>query len=351
MKKAFSLFLVIAICAGLLSACVTSSSSFTAPAGSAAASSASTSTASSNSTIETPPVEMHVAALKGATTMGMVQLISNGEAGNSVNQYTFSIGTTDETVPMLAKGEIDAAALPANLASVIYNNTNGAYQVAAINTLGVMYVLEKGDSIQSVEDLREKKIYSVGKGAVPEFSLNYVLSKNDINPANGITIEYKSEAAEVLPLLMQEENAIAILPQPFVTNALSKVDGLRVALDWTKEWNAVANGESSLITGVVVVRRDFAEKHPDAVKAFLDEYKASVQFVTENPADAAVLIEKYGIVAAPIAEQAIPGSNIVFIVDEELKNQLSGYLNVLYEQDPKSVGGKLPGDDFYYSAS
>ena len=348
MKRILSMLMILVLCAALMSACGASEPSSVAVP--------SSSEISAQAVSPAPPVEeaptekpvMRVAALKGATTMGMVQLIENGESGEAANEYAFSIGTIDETVPMLAKGEIDAAALPANLASVIYNNTNGAYQVAAINTLGVMYVLEKGDTISSVEDLRGKTIYSIGKGAVPEFAVNYVLNQRGIDPASDVELEYKSEAAEILPLLMQQESAIAVLQQPFVTNALARVEGLRVVLDWSEEWDAVAGGKSELITGVVVVRREFAEQNPEDVSRFLEEYKESVAFVNSQPAEASVLIEKYGIVAAEIAEKAIPASNIVFVDGENAKSSLIGYLEVLFEQNPQSVGGTLPDDDFYY---
>lgn len=297
---------------------------------------------------ETKEEPIKVSALKGPTAMGMVKLMEDSENGDSKNNYEFTIATTDEIVPQITKGEIDIAALPANLASVLYNNTEGKVQVMAINTLGVLYVVEKGETIKEIGDLKGKTIYSTGKGATPEFAVNYVLKANGIDPEKDLTIEYKSEAAEILPMLSGGQAETAILPQPFVASAQAKVEGLRTALDWTEEWDTVSKGESALVTGVIVVRKDFAEANSEAIKVFLEEYKASTEFCNTNLSDAAALVGKYGIVDAAIAEKAIPFCNITYIDGQEMKTALEGYLNVLHGENPKSVGGTLPNESFYY---
>ena len=298
---------------------------------------------------ETPntPESIKVSALRGPTAMGMVKLMNDSENNATELNYEFSLATIDELVPLVSKGEVDIAAIPANLASVLYNNTQGKIKVLAINTLGVLYVVEKGDSIQSVEDLKGKTILAAGKGAIPEFALNYVLSQNGIDPVNDITIEYKSEPAEILPLLVQGTADIAIIPQPFVTNAMAKVEGLRIALDWTEEWDNVAEDGSVLITGSMVVNAEFADEYPEAVEIFAKEYEASTQFSNTNVDEAAGLIGQYGIVDAAIAKIALPMCNITYIDGEQMKENFSGYLNVLFEQSPQAVGGSLPDDEFY----
>lgn len=294
---------------------------------------------------------VRVASLKGPTSMGLVKLMEDDKAGESLNDYEFAVeGTADAIVPALVKGELDIALVPANLASVLYNNTKGGVMVAAVNTLGVLYVLEAGDTIQSVADLRGRTVYSTGKGTTPEFGLNYVLAGNGLDPAVDLTVEYKSEATEVAAALANGTATVAMLPQPFVTAVLAQNSNLRVALSLTDEW-AKVNEASALITGVVVVRRAFAEERPEALTAFLEEYAASTVYVNEHPAEAAEWIVNLGIVAnAAIAEQAIPASNIVCIVGEEMKAKLSGYLAALEAQNAQSVGGALPADDFYYMA-
>ncbi len=291
---------------------------------------------------------LRVGSLKGPTTMGIVKLMQDDEAGLSVNDYEFTMaGTADAIVPLMVKGELDAALVPCNLASVLYNNTKGAVQVAGINTLGVLYVVEAGETVQSIEDLRGKTIYSTGKGTTPEYGLNYVLSMNGINPAEDVTIEFKSEATEVAAALNSGAATIAVLPQPFVTATLMQNENLRVALSLTDEWSKV-NSESAMLTGVAIVRKAFYEENPEAVKAFLTEYAASTDYVNANPAEAAEWIAELGIVAkAPLAQKAIPACNIVMITGEEMKAKVSGYLSALYEQNPAAVGGTLPDEAFY----
>lgn len=349
MKRTVLLLLALVLCLGLLAGC-TAGGSQSEPA---QTSSEEPSDSSDPEQQDAPadlvlPDTVRVAALKGPTAMGMVKLMQDHEDGSAQLGYDFAITTTDDIVPKITKGEIDIAAVPANLASVLYNNTEGKVQVLAINTLGVLYVVEKGESIQSVADLKGKTIYSTGKGTTPEFALNHVLTQNGIDPAADVTIEYKSEAAEIIPLLAQSEGGIAIVPQPFVTTALSKVEGLRVALDWTKEWDTVSQDGSSLVTGVVIVRKEFAEQYPDAVALFCEEYAASTAYAQSNVAETAQLVEKQGIVDAAIAEQALPACNITYIDGSAMQEKLAGYLGVLYAQNPQSVGGALPDEGFYY---
>jgi NitT/TauT family transport system substrate-binding protein len=297
---------------------------------------------------ETEPVDIRIGGLKGPTSMGLVKLMESAEAGEAANNYTFTIsGSADEVTPKLIKGELDMAAVPANLASVLYNKTNGEVKLLAVNTLGVIYIVEKGNDIQSFEDLKGRTIYATGKGSTPEYALRYLLSENGIDPDKDVKFEWKSEPTEVVALFSELENGVAMMPQPYVTVAQTQIEGLRIVIDLTKEWDALENG-SDLITGVLVVRKDFAEKYPDQIAAFLDEYKQSAEYVNSNVTEAAKLVEKYGIVKAAVAEKAIPYCNIYFMDGIEMKTSMQGYLKVLFEQNPNSIGGKLPGDDFYY---
>lgn len=289
----------------------------------------------------------NIASLKGPTTMGMVKLMNDSENGLTANTYNVTIhGTADEIVTGIVSATVDAANVPANLSSVLSKKTDGAVSVAAVNTLGVLYVVETGDSISSVADLKGKTIYSTGKGTTPEYVLNYVLRQNGIDPETDVTVEYKSEATEVAAMLAEAADAVAVLPQPFVTVASTKNENIRICLDMTEEWNKVC--DTQLITGVVIGRNDFIDSNKDAFNTFLDEYSASVEYVNANVDEAAALIGGYDIVAEGVAKKALPYCNITFLRDEEMKGAVSGYLNVLFEQDPTSVGGALPDDSFYY---
>lgn len=301
------------------------------------------------------PAAVRAAALKGPTAMGLVKFMSEVDAGNLKDEdYSFQIvASADEVAPLISKSEVDIAAVPANLASVLYNKTSGAVRVIAVNTLGVLYICELGDTVNTVADLRGKTIFSAGKGATPEYALEYVLRANGLDPACDVTIEWKSEHAECVAALAQDATAIAMLPQPFVTTAQAKNDQIRVALDLNQEWAAACEAEGrdgKLITGVAVVRSEFADAHPEAVDAFLGHYRESVEFVNANTDEAAALVGGYDIVPEAVAKKALPACNITFVDGADMKAQLSGYLEVLAVQNADAVGGKLPGDDFYYGA-
>lgn len=287
-----------------------------------------------------------VSAMKGPTAMGMVKMMDGAET------YDFTIAAAvDEITPKLVKGEIDIAAVPANLASVLYNNTQGKVQVLAVNTLGVLYIVENGSTVTNWEDLRGRTIFASGKGATPEYALNFLLSSNGIDPEKDVTIEYKSEHSECLASLLATDGSVAMLPQPFVTTAQMKQPGVNIVLDMNAEWERLQEGSenpSAMITGVVVGRTEFVAENPELVNAFLDEYKASVDFVNQNNEEAAALIGQFDIVPEAVAKQALPYCGIVCIEGADMQSRLSGYLEVLYNQNPAAVGGALPDEAFYY---
>ena len=351
MVMAAAMALSLVACGGTTASGSTASSqaASSAPASSQAESVPASSAASASEDTAASGDAMRIAGLQGPTTMGMVKLMKDQESMESPLYDVTMYGAADEIVPLLTKGELDAAAIPANLAATLYQKTEGKIQVAAVNTLGVLYVVTTGDDVASVADLAGKTIYSTGKGTTPEYVLNYILTENGIDPAKDVTIEYKSEATEVLSTLQSAgEGAVAVLPQPYVTAAQAQVEGLNVALDLTEEWNKI-DPDSQLITGVLAVRSDYAEQHPEELEVFLADYRSSIEWVTANTADAAQLVAEYGIVAkAPLAEKALPACNITYMDGADMKQALSGYLDVLYQQDAASVGGALPGDDFYY---
>lgn len=296
---------------------------------------------------ETPDV-VRIAALKGPTAMGMIKLMDD-ESENSAYEFTIA-GAADELTPAIIQGNVDIACVPANLASVLYNKTEGGVKVLAVNTLGVLYIVENGEpTIAEISDLKGRTIYASGKGATPEYALNYLLTQNGIDPEKDVTIEWKTEHAECLTALMNDPGSAAMLPQPFVTTAQAKNENVNVVVDMNQAWAELNNG-SALITGVVIARSEFAEQYPGAVDGFLDGYGESVKYVNANVSAAAELIGKYDIVPAAVAEKALPKCNIVFITGGEMKEKLSGYLGVLFDSAPAAVGGALPGDDFYYGA-
>lgn len=294
------------------------------------------------------PETVRVTAMKGPTAMGMTKLMSDSEENDYIYDFTIA-AAADEISPLVIQGNTDIVCAPANLASVLYNKTEGGVQVIAVNTLGVLYICENGNTVTSMADLKGKTIYASGKGASPEFALYYLLKENGIDPDNDVTIEWKSEHSECLAALTSSEGGVALLPQPFVTTAQMKTEGINVVLDLTEEWEKLDNG-SACLTGVVMARTEFIEQYPDVIGEFLDRYADSVDYVNSNVSDAAQLVEKYDIVTAAIAEKAIPQCNIVCITGAEMKEKLSGYLSVLFEQLPSSVGGALPANDFYYGA-
>lgn len=296
------------------------------------------------------PVNIRVGSLKGPTSMGILFLMERVENGETADTYEFRMATgADELLPLMVQGDLDIALVPANVAAVLYQRTEGGVVAVDVNTLGVLYIVTGSTEIDSVADLAGKTIYLTGMGTTPEASLRYVLQQNGLSESD-YTLEFKSEATEVAAVLAEDPEAIGLLPQPFVTAALLQNPALQVALDLNEEWNKVqGDGGSGMVTGVTIVRRAFLEEHPETVEAFLGEHAESVATINADPDRGAALAVEKGIVTQePIARQAIPKCNIVCVTGQEMRALLSGYLEVLAGFDASMVGGQVPGGDFYY---
>ena len=323
MKKILSWIIMAAMTAGVLSGCSGSSE------------------AKDDTTV-------NAVMLKGPTGIGAAKLMADSEDGKTEGNYNITLAASpDDVTGKILNGEVDIAAAPTNLAPVLYNKTNGEISVLAVNTLGVLYIVENGDTIHDISDLSGKTIYSAGQGAVPEYILDYILEKNDVKNVN---IEYKSEHAETASALLSGEADIALLPEPNVTAVEMKNDKIRTAIDISDEWDKVS--KNNMAMGCIIVRNDFLNNHNDAVITFLKEYEQSINYVNANVSDAAQLVEKYEIMSsAQAAEKAIPNCNIVYIDGSEMKDILEGFYKVLFAANEKSVGGKLPEEVFYYVAN
>lgn len=296
-------------------------------------------------------VPVRLGAMTGPTGIGMVKLFDDADK-DTASPYTYTVkGAADELTPLLLQGELDIVSVPANLASVLYNKTEGKVKALAVNVLGVLYLAEyNSDEITSLTDLKGKTIYATGKGSTPEYFLRYVLTQNGLDPDTDVTIDWKSEPSEVLAVLNGQGSGIAMLPQPYVTAAAAQLgEGFQVKLSVSEEWQKVSGG-TPCTTACILVRSQFAEENPAAVERFLTDYADSAAWVNENVEAAGDLCGQYEIVKAPIAKKAIPQCNIVSITGSDMKAALSGCLEVLFQQNPAAVGGALPQDDFYYGA-
>ena len=355
MKKTMTMLLACAITAASLAGCSGADKTQTAAEKEAVEETTAAETETEKETAETAKSDsaaetLHVGSLKGPTTIGLVSLMDKASNGESEGAYEFTMAAdASELAAQVVSGDLDIALVPANLASVLYQKTKQGIEVIDINTLGVLYVVSADDSIHNIGDLKGKTLYMTGKGTTPDYVLQYLLKANSLS-TDDVTIEYKSEATEVAAVLKEQEDAIGLLPQPFVTAAMAQNENLKMVLDLTEEWDKTQpeNG-SSLVTGVTVCRKEVLEQNPEAAELFVKEHGESAEWVNANVTDAAELVAAAGIIEkAPIAAKAIPYCSIVCIDGEDMKTRLSGYLAALYEMDPSAVGGQMPDDGFYY---
>lgn len=351
-RKLFALSLSLLIMAGTLAGC-TSPQAETTPAPQPVESPAVTLPPESE-----PPAEggtVRFAVLKGPSGVGAAKLIADNEEGITENRYDVSLlAANDEVAAGLTNGSIDIAALASNVAANLYNKTGGDIQVVAVSGLGVLYILENGDSVHSMADLEGQTLYATGQGANPEYVLNYLLTENGVEPSQ-VDIQWKT-ADEITALMASGEGQLCMLPVPAATGVMMKNTDVREALDLSAEWDDLSNG-SRLTMTTLVVRREFAERNPQAVEQFLKDYMSSVEFMidptntllTDIPTPAELTAE-YGLTPnAQIAEAAIPKCALTYITGaNEVRKTIQGYYEVLFQANPQSIGGSIPDDGFYY---
>lgn len=294
--------------------------------------------------------EVNLYVLAGPTGIGAMNLWAAADAGETENTYHITMpGANDEVVAALSNGSADIAAVATNLAATLYNKTNGGVTVLAVNTLGVLSLLGKGQEIDSLSDLAGRTIYAPGQGANPEYILRYVLSGNGLNPDTDVILRFVGEGSELLTVWQREPDALLLAPQPVATSILTQNEDAAALFDMTDEWDKISGGDSRLMMGCVIARNAFLEEHPDAAALFMKEYAASVEAAQSDVSGTAALCEQYGLIpSAALAEKAIPHCALTFVTGSEMKAELSGYLRVMFDADPKSVGGAMPGADFYY---
>ena len=302
---------------------------------------------------DTPaPAEVNLYVLSGPTGIGAMNLWAAADAGETQNTYHITMpGANDEVVAAISNGAADIAAVATNLAATLYNKTSGGVTVLAVNTLGVLSLLGNGQEIASIADLAGKTIYAPGQGANPEYILRYVLSGNGLDPDKDVTIQFVGEGSELLTVWQSDPEAVIMAPQPVATSILMQNENARTLFNMTDEWDKVSGGDSTLMMGCVIVRNAFLQENPGAVELFLQEYAASIEKAQSDVEGTAALCEQYGLIPkAALAKAAIPSCGLTFVTGAEMKSALSGYLQVMFDADPKSVGGAMPGDDFYYGA-
>ena len=343
MKKLFSLTLALALALGLTACGPKEAPEESTPPVET------TPVAESQAPESEPGTEINLGLLNGPTGMGAAKLLSDNDAGETVNHYTVTLGSdpANDILPKLNNGELDIAALPTNVAANLYNKT-GKVQLLALNTLGVLHILENGDTVNSLADLNGKTLYAINQGTNTEYVLDYLLTQNGLDPDTDVDIQWKT-SEEVTSLMASGEIDLCMLPVPAATTVLMQNSDVRDAVDLSDAWTqSGANGTFTM--GCVVVRTEFAQENPQAVQDFLTEYEASINYIKDNPEEGAALIEQYGIVPkAAIAQAAIPQANMIFVAGQDMKS-ISSYYEVLFAADPESIGGSIPDDGFYYIA-
>ena len=287
---------------------------------------------------------VRVAALQGPTGMSVAHMMTENDGSYELTL----VAAPAEVNALVISGQVDIASVPINVGAVLYNKTEGGVKALALTTRGMLYVLEKGDTIHSVQDLEGKTILYAGQGATPEYVTEYILSTFGVNA----TLETEAEHAAVASKAIEGLADIVLLPEPMVTNVLMKNPDFRIALDITEafaeaaQMNGVADAQLSM--SVVIVRKEFAEAHPDLVEAFMQDLEASIAFANENVAEAAQEIADLGIIAASkVAEKALPSCRLVFVSGEDMQAQAAPLYEILFNANPASVGGKTPDEGYY----
>ena len=339
MKKALSLIIIALIAFGLLTACgkngPANDPADTTPAGEV--------------TLD-KDLEIRVSVLSGTTGMGIAPLIKSANEGKEPLNYKFEI-QSDATLiaPGIIGNTVDIAAVPTNLAATLYNKTNGGIQLLAANTKGVLYIVSKDSTVDSIDDLKGKTVHVPGAGTNPEYLLKYVLTAAGLEIGKDVTLDYTYQSPDALTaaLISASDVSFALLPEPKVSAAKAKDADLKSVIDLTAEWNKVSEGYD-LYQGCIIVRKAFLEAHPNEVAEFLRAYKASIESVVADPDAASEIIAEVGIIPnAGLAKKAIPSCNLCYDDSQKMKDSVLELFKILHGIEPTSIGGKIPDADIF----
>ncbi len=294
------------------------------------------------------PVNVTIAGLKGPTSIGMIKMIDEKALqSDNYNVEYIQEAAPDSLTGKIINGDIQISSVPINLASVLYNKTEGDVQLMAVNTVGNLFIVGTED-LSTIEELKGKVIGMSAKGSTPDFAMNYILKQNGIDEKT--TLDYVLDHATLAQSVIAEDNTVALLPQPFVTQVMMQNDNVKMLIDLNEAWSAASEGASELFTGCIIVNKEFAENNKEFISEFLKEYEKSVNWVLENPKDASLLVEKHEIMpSAALVEKAIPYCGITFRNAQDSKTSLNNFYKVLFDSNPASVGGSMPDDEFYFS--
>ncbi len=355
-RKLLALTLSLALTAGLAACSTQAPAEDTAPPESTAPA-AETQTPAAETAV--PYQTVHLGLLSGPTGMGAAKMLAdNDEAyaqveagtyeGGTLLRYEVTLGSdpANDIVPRLTNGELDIAAIPTNLAATLYNRTDGGIKLLALNTLGVLHILENGDTVNSLADLEGRTLYATGQGSNPEYVLNYLLEANGLDPAADVDIQWLA-SEELTARMASGDIDLCMLPVPAATTVMMQNSDVRDAIDLNDAWTE-SGAQGTFTMGCLVARTEWLEGNSELVPGILEEYAASIDYANSNPEEAAALIEQYGIVPkAAVAQAAIPQANMVCVTGEDMKG-IADYYQVLFDADPTSIGGAIPGEDFYY---
>jgi len=301
------------------------------------------------STSNKAKVIVNIAGLQGPTSIGMIKMIDEKPSlGTNVASNYQVVKTPDVLLSKILSKEIDIATVPTNLAAIIYNK-GVDYKIAAMNTWGVLYLIGSEENINQWKDLKGKTIYSVGKGTTPDIAARYILEKNGLNFEKDLTIDYTMAHVELAQAVAAEKVKLAILPEPFVTMAISKNPKVNIVFDIQKEWDKASGSNGAFPQTCLMVKEELVSKNPAIVDKFLSEYKESIEWVNVNKAQAGKLVEKNGIgIKAKIAETAIPRCNIRYEDAQTAKAKVESFFKIIFNYSPKDIGGKIPNEGLYY---
>lgn len=357
-RKLLALTLSLALTAGLAACSTQAPAEDTAPPESTAPA-AETQTPAAETAV--PYQTVHLGLLSGPTGMGAAKMISDSDAAYAqiedgtydpsngvLEHYEVTLGSdpANDIVPRLTNGELDIAAIPTNLAATLYNRTDGGIKLLALNTLGVLHILENGDTVNSLADLEGRTLYATGQGSNPEYVLNYLLEANGLDPAADVDIQWLA-SEELTARMASGDIDLCMLPVPAATTVMMQNSDVRDAIDLNDAWTE-SGAQGTFTMGCLVARTEWLEDNSELVPGILEEYAASIDYANSNPEEAAALIEQYGIVPkAAVAQAAIPQANMVCVTGEDMKG-IADYYQVLFDADPTSIGGAIPGEDFYY---
>ena len=261
----------------------------------------------------------------------------------------------DELRAMAIKGDVDFVALPTNTAAIL-NNKGIDLKLLNVSVWGILGMISRDNTIKSLKDFKGKKIAVPFRADMPDIVFKQLLKRQGLNPKKDFELVYVSTPIDAMQMLILRRVDHSLLAEPAISVALRRTKSFPVSIvapelyrsvDLQKEWGDIFKTNGDVPEAGMAVLGGMKDEH--VIKRFQEEYDKSLLWYQNHPKEAGKLVaDEIDMLSEDGVSDSIKHVRLKSVSASLAKKDLEFFFNILKEEDPKSIGSKLPKDSFYY---